>query len=87
MNVRMITDSGILVPVLKRSKIESEKGQQISIFSINPETQITSTGLKFPLKEMKLKNWWQATLNEAEDRFFELDFHGGPLIVYLKFTE
>jgi thiamine pyrophosphokinase len=86
-NVRMITDSGILVPVMKSSKIESEKGQQVSVFSIDPETKITSKGLKFPLKEMKLKNWWQATLNEAEDKFFELDFTGGPLVVYLKFTE
>jgi len=87
LNVRMITDSGILIPILKRSKIESVKGQQVSVFSIDPETSITSEGLKYPLKKMKLKNWWQATLNEAEGSFFELDFQGGPLIVYLKFTD
>ncbi len=87
LSVRMITDSGILVPVLKKSKIESVKGQQVSVFSIDPGTIITSSGLKYPLKEMKLKNWWQATLNEAEGPFFELDFQGGPLIVYLKFTD
>jgi thiamine pyrophosphokinase len=87
LSVRMITDSGILVPVLKKSRIESVKGQQVSIFSIDPETSITSESLKYPLKEMKLKNWWQATLNEAEGPFFELDFQGGPLIVYLKFID
>jgi thiamine pyrophosphokinase len=85
--VKMVSDSGTLIPVLSSSRIDSEKGQQISVFSIDPNAEITSKGLKYPLKKMKLKNWWQATLNEVEGKEFSLEFDGGPLIVYMKFME
>jgi thiamine pyrophosphokinase len=86
-NVVMVTDSGILNPFLKSCKVTSFPGQQVSVFSINPETEITSTGLRYKLKKMKLQNWWRATLNEAIGDSFGLLFTGGPLIVYLKFKE
>jgi len=84
-NVKMITDTGMLIPVLKSEEFETFPGQQVSIFSINPETEITSSGLVYPLKQKKLRNWWEATLNEADRTTFKLDFKGGPLIVFLKF--
>ena len=40
--VMMVTDTGILRPYLKSCIIQATPGQQISIFSINPETAITS---------------------------------------------
>lgn len=86
-NVRMITDTGIITPFLQSCKIVSSPGQQISLFSVNPSTAITSTGLKFALKEMKLTNWWMATLNESTGESFELSFSGGPIIVYQKFSD
>ena len=86
-NVVMVTDTGILFPFFKSCKVSSFPGQQVSVFSIDPETGITSTGLKYKLKKMKLHNWWRATLNEATGDSFELSFAGGPLIVYLKFKE
>jgi thiamine pyrophosphokinase len=84
-NVRMITDTGILVPLLKSSVIKSFAGQQISVFSIDPETEISSVGLRYPLKRKKIKNWWVATLNESLGDNFSLVFDGGPIIIYLKF--
>jgi thiamine pyrophosphokinase len=85
--VKMVTDSGILFPVMNSCKIESVKGQQISVFSIDPCSEITSIGLKYKLEKKKLPNWWTATLNEAEGNIISLEFEGGPLIVYLKFTD
>jgi len=85
--VKMVTDSGVLIPVMNSCKIESEKGQQVSVFSIDPCTEITSTGLKYKLEKKKLPNWWTATLNETEGNSFSLEFDGGPLIVYMKFKE
>jgi len=84
-DVKMLTDTGILFPVTESSKFGCFKGQQVSIFSINNETEITSVGLKYPLINRKLKNWWEATLNEATGSSFELDFRGGPLIVFQKY--
>jgi thiamine pyrophosphokinase len=83
--VRMITDTGILVPVLKPDVFESYPGQQISIFAINPESEITTQGLKYPLKGKKLRNWWEATLNEAISDSFEIGFSRGPLIIFFRF--
>lgn len=83
--VKMITDTGIFLPFQKSARIKSLPGQQISIFSINPETEISSVGLMYPLKRRKLRNWWEATLNEALGESFSLEFAGGPLIIYLAF--
>jgi thiamine pyrophosphokinase len=85
LNVIMITDTGILHPLLKSSSIASFKGQQVSIFSIDPETQVTSVGLRYPLSDTKIKNWWCATLNESLGDTFSLEF-SGRLIVFLKFA-
>ena len=84
-NVKMITDTGIFYPVTKSAKFKSTPGQQVSVFSINPETEITTSGLLYPLKKRKLRNWWEATLNEATGDYFELEFDGGKVIVYMAF--
>ena len=81
-NVIMVTDTGIFKPFLESSEIASFPGQLVSIFSIDPETEITSEGLKYPLVNARLKNWWVATLNEAVENTFTLSF-----IVYLKFRD
>jgi thiamine pyrophosphokinase len=84
-NVIMVTDTGILRALLRSSEIPSFPGQQISVFSIDPETEVTSTGLRYPLQKTKITNWWFATLNEALGDRFSLEFIDGRLIVYLKF--
>jgi thiamine pyrophosphokinase len=83
--VIMVTDTGTITPLRESSIISCFPGQQVSIFSINPETEINSTGLKYQLNNLKSHNWWRATLNEATGNSFELRFSGGPLLVYLKF--
>jgi thiamine pyrophosphokinase len=84
MNVIMVTDSGTFRPLLSSSSISAFPGQQVSVFSIDPDTEVTSHGLKYPLTRTKIKNWWCATLNEALGDNFSLDFKG-RLIVYQKF--
>jgi thiamine pyrophosphokinase len=83
--VKMVTDTGYLIPLISSATLPCCKGQQVSIFSIDNETEITSSGLKFPLNGTKLKNWWQATLNECLGDSFSLEFSRGRLIVYMKF--
>ena len=84
-NVIMVTDTGVISYLSSSSEIASFPGQQVSIFSLDPETEITSHGLKYPLKRSKLNNWWMATLNEAKGDSFKLEFNIGKVIVYLKF--
>jgi thiamine pyrophosphokinase len=86
-NVIMVTDTGLLLPFLTGSRVPSFPGQQVSIFSIDPATEITSEGLRYPLDRKKLNNWWVATLNEALEDSFSLEFSQGRVIVYLKFPQ
>lgn len=85
-NVIMVTDTGILRPFLRSSEISSFPSQQVSIFSIDPETEVTSRGLRYPLSRTKITNWWFATLNEALGDSFTIEFNNGRVIVYLKFS-
>jgi len=86
MNVIMVTDTGIIRPLLKGASISSFPGQQISIFSIDPETEVTTSGLKYPLIKTKIKNWWYATLNESLGDKFSIEFTAGRILLYLKFA-
>lgn len=86
-SVRMITDTGIFLPVLNSVTFETIPGQQISLFATDPVTEITSEGLKYPLKNKRLHNWWVATLNEAEGDKIALNFSGRPLIIFFKFPD
>jgi len=86
-NVIMVTDTGTIKPFRNSSRISSFPGQKVSVFSINPETEITSAGLRYKLNKLKLHNWWMATLNEATGESFTLTFTGGPVIVYQKFSD
>ena len=82
----MVTDSGIFIPLLGGRELSSLPGQQVSIFSIDPDLEISSSGLRYQLRNTKLTNWWTATLNEAVGNRFKLDFSNGRVIVFLKFT-
>ncbi len=84
--VIMLTDTGEFRPLLKSSRLPCKPGQGVSIFSFDPATAITSRGLKYPLRRLRLSRWWQAALNEAEGRSFDLQFTGGPLLVYSLYT-
>ena len=84
-SVIMVTDTGIFRPFPESCVVDAFPGQQVSVFSADPTTEITSKGLKFPLKNRKLTNWWTGTLNEAVGNKFSLTFTGGPVIVYLEF--
>jgi thiamine pyrophosphokinase len=85
--VMMVTDTGTITPFLKSCTVSGFPGQQVSIFSINQESEITSSGLKYELRDLKLKNWWTATLNELIGESFTLTFTYGPVLVYQKFRD
>jgi thiamine pyrophosphokinase len=80
--VQLITDYGVFVPLLKSEQFESFAGQQVSIFSLTPETVFTFTGLKYPLKKQKISLWWQGTLNEALGDEFMIEMDEGKALVF-----
>jgi len=84
-NVIMVTDTGVIRYFSASSDIISSPGQQVSLFSLDPGTEITSHGLRYPLEKSKLNNWWMATLNEALYDSFSIEFSSGRVLIYLKF--
>jgi len=85
LNIVLLSDSGCFIPLTDSISIDAEPGQQVSIFSFDPESSISSTGLKYPLNGIKLNRWWQASLNEAVESSISLEFVGGPLLVFLNY--
>ena len=81
--VQIISDYGIFLLVSSGEQVQSFIGEKISFFSIDNRVCVSSTGLLFPLKDMRLSNWYRATLNEATADRFMLQFESDlPLIVY-----
>jgi len=82
-SVAMISDFGIFTAILETTTFESFPGQQVSIFSLNPETKLTFKGLKYPVTNQSFTSWWQGTLNSSLGNSFEIILHGkGGIIVY-----
>lgn len=85
LDVRMLTDNGFFVPILHSTIIKSYVGQQVSIFSPNNSTKITTENLKYPIIDSSLPEYWMGTLNESIAETFMLEFNPGPLILFQKY--
>jgi thiamine pyrophosphokinase len=83
--IQMLTDYGVFVPQLKTSVYESYPGQQISIFSLTPETRITFHNLLYPIEKRELTSWWQGTLNEAVSDHFTIEMDQGKLLIFREY--
>ena len=84
-NVQLLTDDGVFIPLLKTSVLESYPGEQVSIFSLNSETLFTFHNLLYPVENRKLTSWWQASLNEAETDNFTISFDKGKVLVFREY--
>ena len=83
--VKMLTSYGVFTPILRAKNFESYTRQQVSIFSPNPETLISTANLRYSLTEQKLEMMYQGTLNESMGESFRIEFEGGPLIIYQEY--
>lgn len=81
----IITDYGQWSVIDKDCTLESHKGQQVSLFASNPNSKISSKGLKFSLEELQLKELWTGTLNESNGDEFSLYFSETQLIIFREF--
>lgn len=82
--VEMLSDYGIFIPLLQTATLKSRPGQQVSLFSLYPNGEITTEGLRWPINRRVLTAWWQGSLNEAQGNEFSLILSGDArVIVYL----
>lgn len=85
-HVQMLTDYGVFIPILKSEALESFENQQISLFSITPETIFTISGFKYPLNRKPLQSWWQGTLNEALSDTVSIGIDTGKVLVFREYS-
>lgn len=82
-SIAIVTDYGVFTPILPPGgSVATTKGMQISFFSLDPSQPITAQGVVYPVEDLCLKRWWQATLNEATGEQVTLQFRSDAVIVY-----
>jgi thiamine pyrophosphokinase len=81
----MLTDTGSFRAFDHSITVDSVPGQQVSLFSIDPTLAITSSGLRYTLKNLRLVSWWCGTLNEATGSSFRLEFENGQVIIFMEY--
>lgn len=82
--VEMMSDFGVFIPMKTSRTFKSQKGQQISIFCITPQVEVTTTGLRWEVTNRRFESWWQGTLNEAIGTEFTISVEGEALLVIYK---
>lgn len=81
--VQMLSDYGMFFLVRSGEEVKSFVGERISIFSVDNRVRVSSSGLKYPLNELRLSRWFTASLNKATADRFTLKFESEQaLIVY-----
>lgn len=85
-SVEMVSDYGRFTAIDKTTEFTSFPKQQVSIFSLTPETPLTFHGLRYTVENYKLESWWQGTLNESVGDTFSIELNApGRIIVYRVF--
>lgn len=75
-DIRMLTDYGCFEAMTGRRTYGSFPRQQVSIFCMDPDVPVSADGLFWPVREMKIHRWWQATLNSALGNSFTIETEG-----------
>ena len=80
--IKLFTDTGIFTCINKSQKLESLKGQQVSIFTSDNTINITSNNLKYNFTNNTISTLYNGTLNESISNFFELEISHGNLLIF-----
>lgn len=63
--IDVVTDYGRFTVLEGTETYRVKPGSGVSVFAVDPETEMTSKGLKWPLDGVKFKNLYCATLNRT----------------------
>lgn len=78
----MVTNFGVFTPITETTTFQSFPKQQVSIFSFDKSTELTFTGLKYPVQKRAFRHLWEGSLNEAIGDQFTIEMERGEVIVF-----
>lgn len=83
-DIHVVGDRGTFEFIDRDSRFESFAGQQVSLFTLSPATEISTIGLRYEPPQNRLAAMWQGVSNESLGGEFTICTNG-PTIVYRKF--
>lgn len=83
-DIHVVGDRGTFEFIDRDSRFESFAGQQVSLFTLSPATEISTLGLRYEPPQNRLAAMWQGVSNESLGDEFTICTNG-PTIVYRKF--
>ena len=86
-NIKIYTDTGIFSCIHRSQKIESKKGQKISVFALDNSIEITSNNLKYNFSKSTLSSIYKGTLNESLSDSFQLSISHGSILIFQSYNQ
>lgn len=80
--VNIFSDYGVFSAVYATADFPSFERQQVSIFNLTPHVAFTAHGLRYPIENRCMRQWWEGTLNESLGSSFRLEFPQGEMLVF-----
>ena len=81
--LQMVGDRGVFDFIDEPGTFESFAGQQVSLFTLDPTTEIEVHGLRYAPPQNRLAAMWQGVSNEALAEEFEVVTHGTTIVYRL----
>lgn len=82
--IQMVGDRGVFSFIDNDSTFESFVGEQVSLFTLSPSTEISTIGLRYEPPQNRLSAMWQGVSNESLGAEFTIRTNA-PTIVYRLF--
>lgn len=82
--IHVVGDRGAFEFIDSDSEFESFAGEQVSLFTLSPSTEISTVGLRYQPPQNHLAAMWQGVSNESLGEQFTIRTNG-PTIVYRLF--
>lgn len=86
-NLKIAAENSFLIPASGKIEFETIKNETISIYAFNNKTKIKSTGLVYPLNDIRLSfGEKESTSNSATGEKVELNISGGVIFIIRDFN-
>lgn len=84
-NLKIFTETGCFICINKDTEFKSFKGQQVSLFTLNDRTKISTKGLKYNFNKNFISTMFYGTLNESVCENFYVKINNECAIIFLCF--